>query len=68
MLIVNRIEDGIAVIEEENSRFDVPVSMLGENVREGDVVIFTDGKYVTDKNASDKIRSEIIKLQNGLWE
>lgn len=68
MLIIDRIEDGIAVIEDENTRFEIPAEMLGENVREGDVVIPKNGLYIKDENATAKRRDEIIKLQNDLWE
>ena len=68
MLIIDRIEDGIAVIEDDKNRFEVPAEMLVENVREGDVVIFKNGFYIKDENASAARRDEIIKLQNDLWE
>ena len=68
MLIIDRIEDGIAVIEDENTRFEVSAEMLGENVREGDVVVHENGFYIKDENASATRRDEIIKLQNDLWE
>lgn len=68
MLIIDRIGDGIAVIEDDSGHYEVPASMLDGGVREGDVVVLRDGKYFADKDASEKRRSEIIKLQNGLWE
>ena len=68
MLIIDRIEDGIVVIEDGNTRFEIPAEMLGENVREGDVVISENGFYIKDENASAARRDEIIKLQNDLWE
>lgn len=68
MLIVDRIEDGIAVIENEDKHFEVPASKLGADVREGDAVICEKGMYIKDTAASEKLRSEIIKLQNELWE
>lgn len=68
MLIIDRIEDGIAVIEDGNSRLEIPAEMLGENIREGDVVIPENGLYIKDENASAARRDEIIKLQNDLWE
>ena len=68
MLIIDRIEDGIAVIEDGNTRFEIPAEMLGKNVREGDVVIPENGFYIKDENASNPRRDEIIKLQNDLWE
>ena len=68
MLIIDRIEDGIAVIEDDDARFEVPAEMLGKNVREGDVVISENGFYIKDENATANRRDEIIKLQNDLWE
>ncbi|MCH5193775.1 MAG: DUF3006 domain-containing protein [Oscillospiraceae bacterium] len=68
MLVIDRIEDGIAVIEEGDSRFEVPVSMLDGNVREGDVVTLENGVYVPDISATEKRRREILNLQNDLWE
>ena len=68
MLIIDRIEDGIAVIEEGDSRFEVPVSMLDGNVREGDVVTLENGVYVTDISAAEKRRREILKMQDDLWD
>lgn len=68
MLIIDRIEDGIAVIEDENSRIEVPVSMLDDSVKEGDAVISENGVYVPDKSATEKRRREIQKLQDDLWE
>lgn len=68
MLIIDRIEDGIAVIENENTRFEVSAEMLAENVKEGDVVVSENGLYIKDENATAIRRDEIIKLQNDLWE
>ncbi len=68
MLIVDRISEGIAVIEDGEKRFEVPRKMLSEDVSEGDVVELIDGIYVKNKNETDRRRNEIIKLQNELWE
>ena len=68
MLIIDRIEDGIAVIEDDDSRFEVPVSMLGSDVKEGDAVILENGVYVPDNSAAEKRRREILKMQDDLWE
>ena len=68
MLIIERIEEKIAVIEDGNTYIRIPAEMLGENVKEGDVVISQNGLYIKDENASAARRDEIIKLQNDLWE
>ena len=68
MLIIDSISDGIAVIEDGDIHFDVPSGALADDIKEGDVVIFEDDVYVKDNNAAAERRSEIIKLQNELWE
>ena len=68
MLIIDRIEDGFAVIENEDKHFEVAVSELAKDVREGDAVILENGVYIKDISAAEKLRSEILKLQNDLWE
>ena len=68
MLIVDRITEGIAVIEDGENRFEVPRKMLSEDVSEGDVVELIDGIYVKNKNATDERRKKIIEMQNNLWE
>ena len=68
MLIVDRITEGIAVIEDGEDRFEVPRKMLAENIREGDVVVLQNDTYVKDENATDERRKKIIEMQNNLWE
>ena len=68
MLIIDRIEDGIVVIEDGDSRFEVPASMLDGSVKEGDVVTLENGMYVPDISDTEKRRREIQKLQDDLWE
>lgn len=67
MLIVDNISDGIAVIEDDNIHFDVPKGALADDVKEGDVVVYKNGTYIKDICATAERRSEIIKLQNKLW-
>lgn len=68
MLIVDRISEGIAVIEDGEKRFEVPRKMLSEDVSEGDIVELIDGIYVKNKNATEERRKKIIEMQNNLWE
>ena len=68
MLIIERIEDGIAVIEQEVGRIEVPCEMLAEGVREGDVVTLENGLYTADKAATEKRRREIAAVQDSLWD
>lgn len=68
MLIVDRISEGTAVIEDGESRFEVPAESLANDVKEGDAVFLENGVYRKDAEATEKRKQEIIKLQNSLWE
>lgn len=68
MLIIERIEDGIAVIENGDERFEVPAEKLSENIGEGDVVVLQNDIYIKDENGTDERRKKIIEMQNDLWE
>ena len=64
MLILERFEDRFAIKENGDKRLEVDIS---SEVKEGDVLIMINGRYVADKEATIRRRKEIIKLQNGLW-
>lgn len=68
MLIVDRISEGTAVIEDGESRFEVPAKSLANDVKEGDAVSLENGVYRKDAEATEKRKQEIIKLQDSLWE
>lgn len=68
MLTVDRIENGFAVIETDNGRIEVSRSSLSDGVKEGDVVLFENGVYRKDAEATEKRKQEIIKLQDSLWD
>lgn len=68
MLIIDRISEGTAVIEDGENYFEVPAEMLAENIIEGDVVVLRDDIYVKDENGTDERRKRIIEMQNELWE
>ena len=68
MLLVDRIVENTAVIEDGDNRFEVPRSELAPDVKEGDAVLFENGVYRKDPSATEKRRQEIQKLQDSLWE
>lgn len=49
MWVIDRIENGIAVIEFNNSTFDVPVSALPDGIKEGMVLNISIDKYAENK-------------------
>lgn len=67
MLIVERLEENIVIIEDGGKRFEVIREKLPKNVREGDVLKKADGIYVVDREKTEIRRKEILKLQNSLW-
>ncbi|MGN0690949.1 MAG: DUF3006 domain-containing protein [Oscillospiraceae bacterium] len=68
MLCVDRIEDGYAVCYEDRIKTDIPLSDIMGNVREGDILVKSGGRYRIDKEAAEERKKEIIRKQNSLWE
>lgn len=67
MLIIDRITEDKAVIEDGGKRLEIRVSEIWGEVKEGDVIIKKEGRYFSDKEATLKRRAEILKLQNELF-
>lgn len=67
MIVVDRIEDGIAVIYSGSDRLDVPVSDLPEGVHEGSVLKREDGGYSVDEAAESARRSMVAEKARKLF-
>ena len=63
MMIIDRIENGIAVCEIDGVMTDIPLSRIAGPVREGDVLISSaDGAYLTaDISATAQRRAAIAE-------
>ena len=68
MMIVDRIEGQTVVIEDGGRHFNADISLFDGAVHEGDVLTEQGGRYSADKDATQRRREDIIKLQNSLWE
>lgn len=69
MLTVDKIEGKIVRVEDEMQFTEINLSLFDGEVREGDVVFKDEnGRFHTDKAATEKRRKEILALQNSLWE
>jgi len=69
MLIIDRIENGIAVIEnDDGSHFEMKCGQLPMSIREGDVIKSENGRYVIDYEMTQKCRDEIRNLQKKIQE
>ena len=62
MWVIDRIENGIAVIEFNNSTFDIPVSALPKGVKEGMVL-----NVSIDKDAENQKRQQARNLMDSLF-
>ena len=62
-IIIDRIEEDIAVLEEslptgEVSERRIPMAWLPEDVREGDVLVRTGSGFAVDEKETEKRRAE----------
>lgn len=67
MLIFERFEEDVAVIENGGERIETARENVSSDVREGDVLVKKDGRYFPDKTETEKRRKKLTELQNGLW-
>ena len=61
MVILDRFEGNMAVLYEDEKRFSVPRTEVPSS-KEGDVLIKNGEKYITDKEQTEKLRNENIRL------
>lgn len=66
--IVDRFEGNYAVIEIDGETKDIPRTQVSDHVQAGDVVIFKEGKWERDQEATVKRTNEIKKLMESVWE
>ena len=61
--IVDRIEDGFAVIEAENGKtYDIPLDAFSEEIKENDVITLS-----ADSVKTEQRKEEIESLMNDLF-
>ncbi len=66
-LIVDRITQGIAVLEKEDkSHIEVPLEVIGLDIKEGSVLLFDGNRYSADKVSEDERRKRIFEMQEKL--
>jgi len=68
-LIVDRFEGDFAVCENENKEMiNVCRSELPADVKEGDVLLKMNDKYVIDTAATEERKKKISRMMDELWE
>jgi hypothetical protein len=65
ILIIDRIEGNWAVIEFEGETFNIPINLLPQNAKEGDVINII---ISVDSKATSERRNNIEKLMDELFE
>lgn len=68
--IIDHFEgEEFAVCENESlKRVDIKRSELPKNAKEGDALIYENGKYKIDKKRTEEMKKEIEKLMDDVWE
>ena len=70
ILVIDRIEDDYAVCEDRGTKeiIDIDLSSLPEDIAEGDVIKFINGRYQVDKEEQMRIENRIRNKMDKLWE
>lgn len=68
MIILDRFEGKVAVLEEEGNFFHVSIDKVSPFAKEGDVLILKEGMYIPDKFGTNKRKKKIEEKFNELWE
>lgn len=67
MIIVDRFEGNIAVLETDDGMINIEKSKLAGDIMESDVIVLnSEGCYIKDYNATDKRRERLSALRNKL--
>lgn len=67
--IVDRIEEGIAVLEKEDmSHIEIPLSDFGIKVSEGNVLIFENGEFTLDEHYEKERRRRLFEKQKNIFK
>ena len=67
---IDRFEGEIAVCEELNTKkiIDINKKNLPSNCKEGDIIVFKNGKYEKDIEATKKEKEEVSSMVNSLFK
>ncbi|OFI07777.1 hypothetical protein CLOACE_01250 [Clostridium acetireducens DSM 10703] len=67
--IIDRFEGDYAVIETNYKQMvNIEISKLPADIKEGDVIVYNGENFVLDKEETKKLKEEIEKLCDDLWE
>lgn len=69
-LVIDRIEENIAVCENRRNKVIIEIQLLKlpENVKEGTIIKYFNGKYSIDSDEQKNIEKRIAEKMERLWE
>lgn len=67
MIEVNRIEDGMAILEADRNRLVVPLNELPSGIREGSVLIKTADGFIIDEESEKERRRKIAAKRRRIF-
>lgn len=68
-LIIDRFEENYAVCEDENKNMvNVNKENIPKDAKEGDMLVYVDGKYILNKEKALDRKKYIENLTKDLWE
>ena len=66
--IIDRIENGFAVCETEEMKIvNISLDILPEEVKEGSVLVFSNGHYALLTDEEEERRKHILSLQDDIF-
>lgn len=68
MIVLDRFEGDIAVIEDNGIMKSIPHYMIEKGVKAGSVLLLKNGKYILDVDKTKARREKLIGLQDSLFE
>ena len=67
--IVDRIENGLVVLEKEDlTHIEISLDNLDFEVKEGNILLLDNGKYTIDEAAEDERRRKINNKQKNIFK
>ena len=68
-VIIDRFEGNYAVCEKEDGNMiNIEKDKIGQEAKQGDVLVITENEIIIDETASRNRREEIEKLTKNLWK
>lgn len=68
-LIIDRFEDEYAICEDKDKKIlNINKSKIPKQAKEGDIIIYREGKYILDKEKTLNRKKYIEELTKDLWE